>query len=147
MAARALEQNVDVVEQFAASLESQLGEFEADTNSLLAKLEAITLESLPPNVRVTVLSMSGDEFGFSGRASSYDDVLQFTKNLREIDPEIFSVVKILRLTSADGAELVDEDSEARKGSVSFEITATAFSPPEVDDEDDEEESDKADDSA
>ncbi|MCH7785916.1 MAG: hypothetical protein IIC22_00250 [Chloroflexi bacterium] len=144
--ARALEQNVDVVEQFAASLESQLGEFEADTNSLLAKLEAITLESLPPNVRVTVLSMSGDEFGFSGKASSYDDVLQFTKNLREIDPEIFSVVKILRLTSADGAELVDEDSEARKGSVSFEITATAFSPPEVDDEDDEEESDKTDDS-
>ena len=90
--------------------------------------------------------MSGDEFGFSGRASSYDDVLQFTKNLREIDPKIFSVVKILRLSSADGVESVDEDSEERKGSVSFGITATAFSPPEVDDEDDEEESDKTDDS-
>ena len=143
---RALEQNVEVMKQFSASLESQLGDFEADTMGLLAKLEAITRDALPPDLRVTILSMSGNEFGFSGRASSYDDVLQFTKNLRDIDPDIFSIVKILRLTSADGAELVEEDSEARKGSVSFEVTATAFSLPDADDEDAEEESDKTDDS-
>ena len=143
---RAIEQNVEVVKQFTASLDSQVGDFEADTKGLLAKLEAITQDALPPDVRVTVLSMDGSAFVFSGRASSYDDVFQFTRNLRDIAPDIFSIVKILRITSAEGAELVDEDSEARKGSVSFEVTATAFSLPDTDDEDAEEEPDKTDDS-
>jgi Tfp pilus assembly protein PilN len=96
-------------------LQLQLDELEGRMDSLLARLEAMTTTSLPPTMKLTSLIQRADEFALVGTATSYDEVLAYTENLRASG--LFSDARVLKV---DGWEDPDDPTAA---AVSFQVEA------------------------
>ena len=111
--ARATQERIQSFELLTDSLLGQLGLLEEDLDVLLSRAEQITREALIPTVSVNSLGLEGGEFSLTGSARSYEDVLQYTTNLR--DAGVFDDVMIVRLARPDTL-----DAE-----VAFQIKITA----------------------
>ncbi|MCH8063208.1 MAG: PilN domain-containing protein, partial [Chloroflexi bacterium] len=111
--ARATQERILSFELLTESLLGHLGLLEEDLDILLLRAEQITRDALIPSVAVNSFSQQGGEFGLTGTAGSYEDVLQYTSNLRETG--VFDEVRIVRISRANTA-----DSD-----VAFQIKITA----------------------
>ena len=63
-----------------------------DPTDLLLRLEVITQQALPPNVTIPGVAPEIDEFIVSGRAPTYEDILQYADNLRSYEELFYNVV-------------------------------------------------------
>lgn len=115
---RVIEVDTQAAQHLSQGLESNLAGLEGDLEVLLEQLETLTSTALPPNVVLSSLKQLGDGFALTGTASTYEDVLQYTANLRTSDP--FGVVWIKQASGkADG------------GTVSFQVSASVAFPQET----------------
>ena len=93
--ARATQERIQSFELLTDSLLGQLDLLEEDLDVLLLRAEQITRKALFPAVSVNSLSLQGEEFSLTGSARTYEDVLQYTSNLREAG--VFDDVRIIRI--------------------------------------------------
>ncbi len=98
--ANGIKQRIASTTQFASSLDSQLSALNTESKVLLAQLQVITQDALPPEGRLSTLSLQKDGFSLTGVLSSYDDVILYAENLRASG--LFSEVKVTRVDSASG---------------------------------------------
>ncbi|MEE9249012.1 MAG: pilus assembly protein PilM, partial [Dehalococcoidia bacterium] len=115
---RAIEEDTQAAQQLSQGLVSNLAGLDGDLEVLLEQLETLTSTALPPNVRLSTLKQIGEGYALTGTASTYEDTLQYTANLRTSDP--FGAVWIKQAAgNADG------------GTISFQVTAGVAFPQET----------------
>ena len=98
-AARAgvLQQQLPSLTTQATVLETQLLDLSDDMSLLLARLQAITMDSVGPGLRVANLTLVGPTLTLGGSAPTYEDALDYTDALRSSG--LFSEVQVVRATA------------------------------------------------
>jgi Tfp pilus assembly protein PilN len=104
-----VQEQIEISANLRARLENRLGSLESDVDDLLARIDAITIDARPFGLRVSTLSMQGDEVSLSGTALSYESVIEYTANLRDLGTEMFSNVRVQRVASSVTAEAGNPD--------------------------------------
>lgn len=94
--ATALEQRIVSTQEQQDGLLDQLALLELDKNYLLQRAHWMTAAALTPGVRVDNVAQQGNGFGVTGVAFSYEDVLEYSANLRQ--SALFSSVQVVRVT-------------------------------------------------
>ena len=103
-----------------ARVDSRLGDFQHQLQSLVSLTETIVDTALPPNVNIPGLTPLGDDITVSGSALTYDDVLLYVENLRASGLFSRVLVQGVRGTGISGQESGEE-------SVSFQLKLSAVS--------------------
>ena len=102
--AKAVEQQIASADLFQGDLETQLAVLSLDKDILLLRAKAMTREALPPTVYPNTVSNQAQGFVISGTADSYENVLQYTANLR--DTGLFSTVTVTRVSGTGSEDAV-----------------------------------------
>lgn len=122
---RTLEDFTQSAVDLAIGLETRLTQLRGAVDDLLAQKEAITVDAPPSDLRVVTAVLEGGEFAISGNASSYEDVIRYTANLRETG--LFSSVKITRLASTGSVDSRVRDTEdVVLDDVNYQVEAKAW---------------------
>lgn len=119
---KGLQEKTRAVEQLVQGLEANLTGLKGDMEALLERLGMITSQALPPGARLSNVSLRGDGFALSGTASSYEEVLQFTANLRA--SKLFYQVKIAQAGGTMALSPGSEGGEGEVGRIVFQVKAS-----------------------
>ena len=115
--AQSIEAQIRVIGGLAQNLEADLTRFDSELKVTLERLETLTGSALPPNVTLSSFVQQAGGYGIGGTAPSYEDALQYMKNLRASG--LFRDAKILQASQAD-LDLEQAAPEQLLSAVSFQ---------------------------
>jgi Tfp pilus assembly protein PilN len=118
-----LEEQTEATKQMVAALETRLTGLDTHIEDFLARMQAIVQDAPPEGVNVVSVTLQGNEFALAGTASSYEDVIKYTSNLRALGPRFFTHVRILRAEVGGSVEALAGAPQADGGGIVFQVRA------------------------
>ena len=102
-------------------LESKLISLDSKAEILLARLTAISEQFGPSQVNPSTILLSEDRVFITGTAASYQQLVQYSKDLRESD--IFPDARILQADKTSGSGFGSSSANLGAGAISFQLQA------------------------
>lgn len=121
---RELEEQIALTSNQTDLLKLRLDTLEVELDAMLSQLEAITGDLVPDGVGISSIQLGGTEYILSGTAQSYENVIEYTTNLRNVEDDLFTEVRILRVASTAAAEILSGFEQPDAGiKVGFQVKA------------------------